>query len=193
MPLSNIAPQLETLIQSELAAGESVAWSGSPSPSRMAKKALPMLLFGVPWTAFSIVWVGMAVKGVWSRGLMLHPGAWLFPLFGLPFVAVGLWMLSAPFWARRKAPLTVYVITDRRAIICETRLFRGVMVQSFQPAQLGGLKRVQQADGSGDLILDRRVSFDSEGGRRTTEIGFFGVPDVKYVEELVRALANGAK
>ena len=37
-----------------------------------------------------------------------------FPLFGLPFVLIGLGMLTAPHWAKRKALRTAYAVTDRR-------------------------------------------------------------------------------
>jgi hypothetical protein len=41
----------------------------------------------------------------------------LFPLFGVPFVLIGLGMLAAPYWMRRKAQNTVYALTDKRALI----------------------------------------------------------------------------
>jgi hypothetical protein len=81
-------------------------------------------------------------------------------------------------------------VTNERAIILECGRFGGVSIRSFLPPQLSEVRRVQLADGSGDLILDRRITTDAEGGRARTDVGFFGIPDVKNVESLVLALAK---
>ena len=57
----------------------------------------------------------------------------LFPLFGLPFVMVGVGMLSSPFWLRRRAKRTCYALTDRRAILWEAGWFGSVEVRSYGP------------------------------------------------------------
>jgi hypothetical protein len=116
---------------------------------------------------------------------------WLFPLWGVPFILVGLCMLASPLWARRKAGRTLYVITDRRAIIFEGGW--GITVRSFEPQGLTGLKRRQRSDGSGDLILDQKTWRDSDGDPRTKDVGFFGIEQVKEVEDMLRRLASNAR
>ncbi len=45
-------------------------------------------------------------------------GSWLFfPLFGVPFLLIGLGMLAAPLWAYLRTRGTVYAVTEGRAVI----------------------------------------------------------------------------
>ena len=151
---------------------------------------MPIVLFGIPWTLFAIFWIAGASG--FKMPDFSH-GAGLFPLFGVPFVLVGFGMLSAPYWAARKAAASAYVITNERVMLIESGVFGGVSVRSFLPHQLSDLRRVQLPDGSGDLILDKKITTNSEGSRSTTDIGFFGVPDVRGVEALVLDLARSTK
>jgi hypothetical protein len=66
---------------------------------------------------------------------------------------------------------------------------RSISVRSFVPEALGDLERKQHPDGSGDLIFARDPYGDGDGHQRLKPIGFLAVPDVKTVEEMVRALA----
>lgn len=179
-------PKIERFLYDELRPNEKLLWSGAPRPGRMSRRTLPLVLFAIPWTAFALFW--MAGASGFKRPDFSH-GAGLFPLFGLPFVLIGFGMLSAPFWAMRKARKTIYAATNERAIIFEGGGLRGgITVRSFRAEQLQEIRRVQLGDGSGDLILDQKITTDGEGSRRTTEIGFLGIPDVKAVETLLQAI-----
>src|SRR5207247_633237 len=108
---------LESRIQPELDAGERILWCGQPNPGRMWIHAVPILIFGIPWTLFAVFWMAMAIGfGTHASG---PPGPFrsLFPLFGLPFVLIGIGMLSAPYWMARTARSTIYAITDKRALV----------------------------------------------------------------------------
>src|SRR4051794_13692177 len=89
----------------ELAPGEALLWSGRPDPARM-RKQFGIWLFAVPWTVFALVWTGLALS-IWLVGPAAGAFRWGFgiamPLFGIPFVLVGLFMLRMPFAARAKA------------------------------------------------------------------------------------------
>ncbi len=151
-------------------------------------RGVPMMLFGIPFTAFSVFWMVMA-----SGGVGRAPGGvfGFFPLFGIPFLLVGLAMLLSPLWMLRKARRTVYVVTDQRAII-----FDGggiTRIRSFGPDQLGDLQRNQRSDGSGDLIFEQKISYSRNNHRpHTTDIGFLAIPEVKRVEDLVRELQRSS-
>ena len=99
-------------------------------------------------------------------------------------------MLSSPYWAARKAASSAYVVTNERAIIFESSVFGGISIHSFLLHQLSNIRRIQLSDGSGDLILDKKITTDSEGSSSTTDIGFFGIPEVKNVEAMVISIAN---
>lgn len=182
-----VSHKLQQLIHAELHPFERIVWSSAPRPARLARRTLPTVLFGIPWTAFAIFWIAGASG--FKMPDFSH-GAGLFPLFGVPFVLIGFGMLSSPYWAARKAAPSAYVVTNERVIIFESGVFGAVTIRSFLPHQLAEIRRVQLPNGSGDLILDKEVTTDSEGSRSTTDIGFFGIPDVKGVEMMVLALAR---
>lgn len=188
---SNLPRELRSQVELELQSGERIVWMDQPIPGRMARGSFGLVIFGIPWTAFAIFWTIMAAKGTSS----MNGGAitWLFPLFGLPFVFIGIGMLSSPYWARRRAERMAYVLTDRRAIIFQSGWRGSVNVRSFEPSALkADLQRKQHADGSGDLIFTQELRRGSKGRTYTTNIGFLAVRDVKGVEEKVRTLAQKA-
>jgi len=183
---ADLPPELQRLIDSELYRDERVSWSAQPLPGRLARKAWPMVLFGIPWTAFAVFWVTMASHGIRAAG---SSGIFslFFPLFGVPFILVGLGMLSSPWWLRRQAARTAYVLTNQRAIILSHGWFGRLSVRSFAPEGLSDLRRNQYADGSGDLIFTQDIRRNNNGNSHIS-VGFLGVGDVKSVEEHIRAL-----
>jgi hypothetical protein len=185
--METVSFKMQNLLRDELSSAERLVWSSVPRPSRLARKKIPIVLFGIPWTAFAIYWIAGASG--FKMPDFSHAVGW-FPLFGAPFVVVGFGLLSSPYWAARKAASTVYAVTNERAIILEQGVFGSVSVRSFTPSQLSEIRRVQLPDGSGDLILGKKITTDGEGGRMTTEVGFFGIAEVKTVEAMIRSLAG---
>jgi hypothetical protein len=183
---------LERAVTDELAAGERIVWGVQPLARRFLLQTLPVVVFGVPWTAFSVFWTVMAAGGVASAGAAGW-WAWIFPLWGVPFVLVGLAMLSAPYGAWRGARRTLYLVTDRRALAFTAKGRAAIEVRAFAPDALGALRRVQRPDGSGDLFFARDEWRDSDGDRRTADVGFTAVPDVRAAEEAVRHLAASVR
>jgi hypothetical protein len=189
---SSLPPELESRVRAELRDGEQLLWVGQPRPRWFSGEALVLVLFGIPFTAFAVFWTAMALgigAGVRNNG----PGLLFqvcFPLFGLPFIVVGLGLLSTPYWQRRRALRTCYALTDRRAIIWEAGNFGSVTVRSYEPDALKGMERVEYADGSGDLVFEevRRVWSGSNGRRRTSteRRGFLAVDNVRTIETLLR-------
>lgn len=173
------------VVEAELTGGERVVWLDQPIAGRMARTGIPAVIFGIPWTAFAIFWTGAAAWGVSQAGE--DPGWFrLFPLWGIPFILIGLAMLSSPFWLYRSAKRSVYVLTDRRAIVFTAGHRGSHSIRSLFPASLQSIERKQHADGSGDLVLVRDVSRDNDGDRVSKPIGFLAVRDVRTVEELMR-------
>jgi hypothetical protein len=188
---SKLPSELRPTVESEIQSGERVLWMEQPIPGRLARGMWPIVVFGIPWTAFALFWTGSAF---WMTSGDKFPGPFnAFPLFGLPFILIGLGMLSSPYWARRSARRSVYILTDRRAIIFKGGLRGSVTVRSFEPEKLSELQRKQQRDGSGDLIFTQDVRRDSDGDRHTSNVGFIGIREVKNVEEMVRTLSQKSR
>jgi len=175
--------QAEQIAIAQLDPGERLLWSGSPDPGRGALLALPITLFGIPFAGFAAFWI-LAASGITSHATRAR-GPWLFfPLFGLPFLLLGLGMLTAPLWAYLAARRMVYAVTEKRAIIIASGGVRGV--QSYAHTDLGDIQRVERPDGSGDLYFATKSTVTSRGYVNQTKIGFTGIPEVRTVEQLVR-------
>ena len=82
-------------LENELDEGETVVWVGRPSTRRMLWRALPIVLFAIPWTAFAIFWTFGAAG---FKVPDFQQGFDFFPLFGIPFILIGLGMFSSPYW-----------------------------------------------------------------------------------------------
>ncbi|MEW6207400.1 MAG: hypothetical protein AB1631_03470 [Acidobacteriota bacterium] len=175
---------LQMKTQDEMEAGERLLWSDQPDPKRLSRRAILISLFGIPWTAFALFWV-VAAAGFrlpdfssFSDGFQA-----VFPLFGIPFVLIGMGMLAAPLWAYRSAKRTVYAITNRRALVIS--FGRAKKVQSYFEQDIGDINRTERADGSGNLIFRAEETTDNRGNVRLNQIGFFGVRDVRQVERIL--------
>jgi len=188
---SVLPPDLAALVDAEMGSGERVVWLGRPIPSRFARMSLGRVLFGIPWTAFALFWIAGASgfkRPDFSRGFSLFALIW-----GIPFVLIGLWMLSSPIWMLRKATRTAYVITDKRALVVEAHTWRGGTVRSLEPDCLTDLRRTQYRDGSGNLVFARGYSNTGPSRRNPTDVGFFAIPDVKVAEDRIRELVHEAR
>ncbi len=184
--------ELEERVQAELRPGERLIWAGQPRPGRLMKTAVPVVLFGIPFTAFAIFWVVAASGILFANALGGGPGDVFscFPLFGVPFILVGLAMLSSPYWMYQSALRTCYAVTSERVIVWRASGFGGVEVRSFGGPDLTKMVRRDFPDGSGDLIFQEYLTAttDGRGFARTqrNEIGFLGVENVREVEGLIR-------
>lgn len=177
---NQLPPHLQQRLQSELKPGETLLWSGQPNATRFMRSGFITWLFFIPWTAFALFWVAGAAGFRWPSFDGLPS---LFPLFGLPFVLIGVGGLCAPLWLRRKARWTVYALTNRRVITIEGT--RSITVRALTAADIKRVERTEHRDGSGDLVLRLDAERDSEGNRSSARAGFFGVPNVRQLERLV--------
>lgn len=94
-------------INNYLLPDEYVVWNGKPGSGNLLTK---YDIFMIP---FSIIWCGFAI--IWETIVFIIPAPLLFKLWGIPFVAVGLYMVFGRFIMKshlRKE--TIYVITNKR-------------------------------------------------------------------------------
>ena len=185
-------------IRKELQSGERILWQGQPIVERVFKMALAIYLFAIPWTAFSLFWEAMALSpwlamsGNPEANKTAQIVGVVFPLFGLPFIAIGFWMLSRPFALARKARQTSYVITNKRALVVTGGSMHETQSYPYD-VMSGELNRTERRDGSGSLYFSSKKVVDSDGDARVEKLGFEYVPHVREVEEkLRRALADSA-
>lgn len=189
---SDLPLHLAHMVEQELDPNEKVQWVGQPRPGRFMAAGLFMSIFGLIFAGFALFWILTAMN--FGQNGFGGVGS-CFPLFGIPFLLVGIGLLFSPIWLRKNALNTVYVITEKRAILFEKRW--SMNIRSFGPEKLHDIERRQRGDGSGDLILARELRWSHGGqhhhsGYRTYEVGFFGIENAKEVEQMLRALRDRA-
>lgn len=173
-------------------AGEPILWAGQPSPWHAFRRAAFLWLFAVPWTAFALAWEGIVLASFFAGEPGQGPAGagailiWVFPLFGLPFVLVGLWMMARPLVEFRSARRTVHVLTGTRLITAE--LGRDLVVTSVPPARIVQITRKDGPAGTGTLSLSLGQYRDSDGDRVEKTIDLFGVPEVAQLDGELRRL-----
>lgn len=147
----------EDVVRAHIEPDEQVRWCGQPLQGiRLSRQDLFLIPFSLLWGGFAILWEVMAL-GIFfcasaEEDAPPLPVAIIFPLFGLPFVLIGLYLIFGRFFvdARRRAR-TFYGITDSRIIIL-TGLFSQT-VKTLNLRTLSDLSMSQKADGSGTITF----------------------------------------
>lgn len=173
-------------LRESLMPGERILWSAKPAPARMWP-LFGIWLFAIPWTAFSMFWELMALSGWLSGEAPRSSMDWgfgiVFPLFGLPFVAIGFGMLAVPFWGMRKAGRTQHAVTNQRMITVASG--RRTEVRSAFLDRIGPIERSEGKDGWGSIKVQTHSRIDSDGDRITERFEMIGIPEVAKVERLI--------
>jgi hypothetical protein len=184
--------------------GEKLLWSGQPKQGvRLQASDALMIPFSLMWGGFAIFWEIGALGATFAY----HNGhlpknygiaAWLFPLWGIPFVAIGLYMIFGRFFydaaLRNK---TWYGITDRRLIVLKSLFNRNV--NSFDYATLTNLNLVERGDCSGDILFGTPTPFagfaNSSWPRssRYAVPGFYLLPNARQVFNRIQATHQSVK
>ena len=177
-----------------LSADEALVWTGRPRLRRFARPSLVVLLLGLGITGLGVGWIPVSLRGL--RKLWEDIGLWAslvgcLPFCGVPFLLVGVGILCLPFLRWRAGGRTYYLLTSRRAVVCEPGWNRSMTVYSYPPDALHQMKCVEYPDGTGDLVFEEHPGMEAEiNGRRTTGAplprGFLGIDRVRAVEQLVR-------
>jgi hypothetical protein len=179
--VSEPAPDLIAL--QELEPGENLLWTGRPDPGRAAVQILPLEVFGAVWTAILGYW-GWAA---WARGAAIDPRGpdLCFPLFGLPFLLIGLAALSVPAWVYLTSRRIVYAVSNERVLVVSSGTTR--VVRTLRARDIDAIQRRERPDGSGNLRLACRAAGGSAAPPRTASVTIVAIPDVRSVEHIVRS------
>lgn len=148
----------QTIIQKELDAGETLLWSGIPKQGTILRGSDALMIpFSLLWGGFAIYWEVMALSISQENA---DSASMIFPIFGLPFVAVGLYMIFGRFIhdARRRAN-TFYGLTDQRAIIVSGLFSKAV--KSLNLSSLSDLSLNESGDKSGTITFGHDNPFAS--------------------------------
>jgi hypothetical protein len=196
--LLQLPARLRDQVVREIQPGESVVWTARPLPRLFRRQAIGHVLFGIVWLSLIL---GGAVA-VFRFQPWHQPVEWglIVPLVvvGGPFLFIGCLCLYSPFLINKRAKLTVYVLTDRRAMVFSCGDAIGTVkmtLQSYGPDMLQYIETRERPDGSGDLILEPLPIMPGTHVIWTPRHGFIAIEKVRQIETLVRKTfrANGAQ
>jgi hypothetical protein len=115
-------------VHRHLRADEQLLWQGAPDAGVWFTSED---VFLVP---FSILWCGFAI--FWESSVIGGHAPFFFRLWGIPFVAVGLYFVAGRFFYKNyRKRSTVYAVTTKRAMILRPRSFVDLPLQD-QPADI---------------------------------------------------------
>lgn len=187
-------PQSE--LMSEINSGETLLWAGQPKSGLLLR---PFDAFYIP---FSIFWCGFAVFWmIGASGDLLSgsqrsastPIHFIFPLFGLPFVLMGLYMVFGRFFVdMAQRDKTVYGVSNERIII-RSGLFSHT-VKSLNLRTLSDITVSERNDGSGTITFGHSLPMSGlmqgmnwwPGTNQYQAPCFDSIADAKRVYDIIR-------
>ncbi len=134
----------DSVIATQLLPEEHLFWVGQP------KRGLRLQASDATVIPFSLMWGGFAI--FWETGVILAGAPWIFKLFGIPFVLVGLHLMVGRFWVDAwQRARTYYGVSDRRIIIVKE--FFQESVESLYYNAIGQVYLTTCKDGSGTIVF----------------------------------------
>ncbi|MEX1376751.1 MAG: hypothetical protein AB1Z23_04645 [Eubacteriales bacterium] len=148
---------MDTSIQDNLLPGEEILWEGQPQvANRLNIGNITKSIFGVFWLGFSLFWTLTAFLATRNINASSATGSilkYFFPLFGLPFVAIGIFMVFiSPIKQRKKNLMTFYYITDKRIII-NVNTLKSPTFNSLFIKDLNDVRITKNRDNTGTIIF----------------------------------------
>jgi hypothetical protein len=175
---------------------EPVLWVGQPDAGLVFRSSLVIWLFGIPWTGFTLMWEAVAISPFLSPWLIspeslpkaAKTASLFMVLWGLPFVAIGLGMMAAPFWVHREARNQAHAVTDRNIYSVTAHRGGSRKIDKTDIAKITHIERIERPTGFGTLKIYRGKTRDSEGDLVDDFDTWIGIPDVHRVDGLITGL-----
>jgi hypothetical protein len=185
--LATPASRRQEALRALLRPGERLLWSGGPD---VRAYTLRGAWFIVP---FSILWGGFAI--FWEVSALSARAPLPFALFGLPFVAVGLYLIFGRLLvAKREAERSVYALTDQR-VIQLVGAFRQTLTE-IALRDLPPLSLTQQPGGLGTITFGA-VTYPFRippgwptMGQYARPLAFDAIPEAARVYSMIQEARN---
>lgn len=171
-----------------LAPGERILWQGRPQGGVVWSGLIdPRTPFGAVFAGFSIFWVATAATLAPRSGGVI---GMVFPLFGLPFVAVGLYLLAGRlFWDAYLRSVTHYTLTDRAAFIATAAFGRRRLERvELQP----GMRLTLDEGAPGSVLFGAGPVRFQNGRRQPAGFGFRRIGEARQVYGMMARIVTPA-
>lgn len=135
---------IENELKPNLSLDEELIWTGKPKTGILFRSSDAFLI------PFSLLWGGFAI--FWETSVIATGAPFIFKLWGIPFVLVGLYITVGRFFLdAKKRANTIYGITNDRIII-KTGIFSRE-IKSLNIRTLSDITINQKADNSGTITF----------------------------------------
>jgi hypothetical protein len=210
---------LQEHLRSELQPDEELLWSGQPDPRVLFSKADRFLVpFSLLWGGFALFWEGWVIYSLLQGETKSGNGGDLrfFAVFGLFFVAFGLYLMVGRFLAKRmQKSRTYYGVTNERLLTVCTLM--GRRTQEIGLSSISSINKQVGSSGTDSLRFDehretgrglsklvnwfdtrRQQDYGNTGldlvGFRSDDwpLAFYDIHDANEVEALVAELRSNA-
>ncbi len=186
--INDLTPRERAEADKALQDGEPLLWAVRPQAQLWCPESLIMFVSALP---------GLVFMGFWTHGILGFPETWeevslsnpmTLPgvLVSLPFYGVMFYLAAFPWLRRRKFNNSLYLLTNRRALVLEPTLFSWKL-RSWELHEDMVLEHTPRADGRGDLVFELEIRRASKGGTRTIRHGFRELPDLQEAERRLEA------
>lgn len=186
--MNNVDSHLYQLVLQELQNREKIEWVGQPQPGPYAAHSIKILVFAIPWTIFALFW--MAAAADFKMPDFKEP-ADFFPLFGIPFILIGLVLMTRPITDYFKAHKIVYVITNHRAMTLE--FGKKKKVKSVDVSNIESIRCVEKQDGSGDLYFSKKPTNPLHDSHEVQRGMFKAIQQVKMAESYLQSQSQQSR
>jgi len=143
----------ELIIKNELSENEQLIWAGQPKQGIVFRSSdIFMIPFSIMWGGFAIFWEITALLTTSKAKDAPFFFDIIFPLFGLPFVIIGLYLIFGRFIVdAKRREKTYYGLTDKRIIIISGIFSQ--KVKSMNLRTLTDLSLSEKTNGTGTITF----------------------------------------
>lgn len=164
--------------------GENIIWVDRPeSGIKFRKLDLFLLPFSFAWGGFAVFWEYL----VWQEGM-----PWVFKLFGIPFVLIGLYLMVGRLYHDKLIrDHTVYGISDRGRVLIKSGIFKKISKQ-YEIRTLDEITVSGRRGTDGSIIFSKNSSKQSQKGAWLGDYGkqFAHIQHVGKVHDLLMRYRN---
>lgn len=179
--------------------GESIAWSGRPSTALLlTSRDIFLIPFSLLWGGFAIFWEATALNIGTKASENAHTTVPdIFPLFGIPFVLIGLYFIFGRFfadaWIRSRLR---YAVTNQRVLTLRKGM--GSKFTAIALDKLPALTFTERSNGRGTIRFGEaapmwgysRSGFNGWTPSSEATPQFINIPDVRRVFDQIQSLSN---
>ena len=175
MNLLELPHGLRESVETEVGRDERVLWCGRPRLGGMARRGLKNVLWGA--VGIAVLWY-LFRDGLAESMLpdMIRSTEWMLPALAILILLSVIRMFGDPLWWVWKGLGTVYVVTDKRAVVFD-RGWR-TTIRSYTPEKVRIARKKERFGGVTDIVFERiKVGRDSDGKGIMRDAGFLAIED----------------